>query len=140
MFSRNRETRVTGGWLFEAIVHDLLEEGIDVPIDPMVVEQNNRANADKHVASDIGTKIWQSSAMEYVLFTQNDRALVIEALHYYVPVDPTQPTYDSFTFELAPGASYEGPILNPKDKEVYDKAVLDKVSFGFSCCMMYIHP
>jgi hypothetical protein len=72
LFSRNRETSVTAGWLFEAIVHDLLEEGIDVPIDPMVVEQNNRANAvnDKHVASDIGTKRWQSSAMEYVPYTQ----------------------------------------------------------------------
>ena len=142
MFSTNRETSVAAGWLFEAIVHDLLEEGIDVPIDPMVVEQNNRADAanDKHVASDIGTKRWQSSAMEYVPCTQNDRALVIEPLHYYVPVDPSHPTYDSFTFELAPCASYEGPVLNPKDKEIYDKAVLDKVGFRFSCCMMYIHP
>lgn len=142
LFSRNRETSVAAGWLFEAIVHDLLEEGIDVPIDPMVVEQNNRANAvnDKHVASDIGTKRWQSSAMEYVPYTQNDCALVIKPLHYYVPVDPSHPTYDSFTFELAPCASYEGPILNPKDKEIYDKAVLDKVSFRFSCCVMYIHP
>ena len=139
-FSGNRETSVAAGWLFEAIVHDLLEEGIDVPIDPMVVEKNNHAKAvnDKHVASDISTKTWQSSAMEYVPFTQNDRALVIEPLHYYVPVDPSHPTYDSFTFELAPCASYEGPILNPKDKETYDKAVLDKVSFRFSCCMMCI--
>jgi hypothetical protein len=141
LFSGNRETSVAAGWLFEAIVHDLLEEGIDVPFHPMVVEKNNRANAvnDKHVASNIGTKTWQSSAMEYVPFTQNDCALVIEPLHYYVPVDPN-PTYDSFTFELAPCASYEGPILNPKDKEIYDKAVLDKVSFRFSCCMMYIDP
>ncbi|KAF8224752.1 hypothetical protein L208DRAFT_470595 [Tricholoma matsutake] len=140
LFSGIRETSVAAGWLFEAIVHDLLEQGIDVPFDPM--EKNNRANAvnDKHVASDIGTKTWQSSAMKYVPFTQNDRALVIEPLHYYVPVDPSHPTYDSFTFELAPCASYEGPILNPKDKEIYDKAVLDKVSFRFSCCMMYIDP
>jgi len=142
LFSRSRETSITAGWLFEAIVHDLLEEGIDVSIDPMVVEQNNRSNGvnDKHMASDIGTKRWQSSAMTYVPFTQNDRALVIKPLHYYVPVDPSHPTYDSFTFELAPCASYEGPILNPEDKEIYDKAVLDKVSFRFSCCMMYIHP
>ena len=51
------------GWLFEAIIHDLLEESIDVPIDPMAVEQNNRANAvnGKHAASDIATKRWQSS-------------------------------------------------------------------------------
>ena len=137
LFSRKRETSVTAGWLFEAIVHDMLEEGIDVPIDPMAVEQNNRANAvnDKHVASDIGTKRWKSSTMEYVPFTQNDCALVIKPLHYYVPVDPSHPTYDSFTFELTPSISYEGPILNPKDKEVCDKAVLDKVSFQvFSCC------
>jgi hypothetical protein len=135
LFSRNRKTSVTAGWLFEAIVHDLLEEGIDLPIDPMAVEQNNCANAvnDKHVASDIGTKRWQSSAMEYMPFTQNDCALVIKPLHYYVPVDPSHPIYDSFTFELVPCASYEGPILNPKDKEIYDKAVLDRVSFRFSC-------
>jgi hypothetical protein len=142
LFSGKRETSVTAGWLFEANVHDLLENGIDVPIDPMVVEKNNRANAvtDKHVASGIGTKRWQSKAMVYMPFTQNDRALVIKPLHYYVPVDPSHPTFDSFTFELAPCASYEGPILNPKDKEIYDKAVLDKVSFSFSCFMMYIHP
>ena len=131
LFSKKRETSVTARWLFEAIVHDLLEEGINVSIDPMAVEQNNRPNAvnDKHVASNIGTKIWQSSAMEYVPFTQNDRTLVIQPLHYYVPVDPFHPTYDSFTFELAPCASYEGSILNPKNKEIYDKVVLDEVSF-----------
>jgi len=127
-FSR---TSVTAGWLFEAIVHDLLDEGIDVRIDPMVLERNNCPNAinDKHVASNIGAKIWQSSAMEYVPFTQNDRALVLQPLHYYVPVDPPHPTYNSFTFELAPCAFYEGPILNPKDKEIYDKALLNEVSF-----------
>lgn len=60
--------------------------------DAMVVEQNNRANAvnDKHVASDIATKRWQSSTMEYVPFTQNDRALVMKPLHYYVPVNPQE--------------------------------------------------
>jgi hypothetical protein len=142
LFSGNRETSVAAGWLFETIVHDLLEDGIDIPFDPMVLEKNNHANAvnDKHVTSDIGTETWRSNAMEYVPFTQNDRALVIEPLHYYVPVDPSHPTYDSFTFEHAPCASYEGPILNPKNKEIYDKVVLDKVSFRFSCCMMYIDP
>ena len=68
-------------------------------------------------------------AIEYVPFTQDDCALVIKPLHYYVDVDPTHPTYDSFTFELAPCASYGGPILNPKDKEIYDTADLDEVSF-----------
>ena len=60
LFSKNRETSVIVGWLFEAIIHDLLEESIDVP---MAVEQNNRANAvnGKHAASDIATKRWQSS-------------------------------------------------------------------------------
>ena len=132
LFSRKRETSVTAGWLFEAIVHDLLDEGIDVPIDHMVVEQNHCPNAvnDKHVASIFGTKMWQSSPMEYVPFTQNDCALEIQPLHYYVPVDPTHPTYDSFAFELAPCASYEGPILNPKDKEIYNKALLDEVNFS----------
>jgi hypothetical protein len=130
-FSGERRTSVAAGWLFETIVHDLLEEGIKVPIDPMVIEQNNCPNAinDKYVASKTDTKIWKSSAMEYVPFTQNDLALDIQPLHYYVPVDPSHPTCDSFTFELAPCASYEGPILNPKDKGIYDKADLDKVSF-----------
>ena len=54
-FSRRRETSAAARWLFEAIVHDMLEAGIDVLIDPMVFNQNNRANAinDKHVASDM---------------------------------------------------------------------------------------
>ena len=60
--------------------------------------------------------------MVYVPFTQNDRALDMEPLHYYVPIDPSHPTYDSFTFEFAPCASYEGPILNPKNKEICDKS------------------
>jgi len=131
-FSGERRTSVAAGWLFEAIVHDLLEEGIEVPIDPMKIEENNhpRAVNDKYMASNTdGTKTWQSSAMEYVPFIQNDRDLDIQPLHYYVPVDPSHLTYDSFTFELAPCASYEGPILNPKDKRIYDKAELDELSF-----------
>jgi hypothetical protein len=57
-FSGNREMSVAVGWLFEAIVHDLLEEGIDVPFDPMVVEKNNRADAinDKQAC---GFQYWQ---------------------------------------------------------------------------------
>jgi hypothetical protein len=108
----------------------------------MVIEENNCSNAvnDKHMASDIGTKRWKSSAMEYMPFTQNDRELVVKSLHYYVPVDGYHPTYDSFTYELAPCASYEGPILNPKDKVIYDKAALNTVSFRFSRYMMSIHP
>ena len=130
-FSGKRQPSVAVGWLFEAIVHYLLEEGIEVPIDPMVIEESNRPNVvnDKYVASNTDTKTWQSSAMEYVPFTQNDCALDIQPLHYYVPVDPSHPNYNSFTFELALCASYEGPILNPKDKEIYDTADLDEVSF-----------
>ena len=139
-FSGKPPTSVGAGWLFEAMIHDLLEEGIAVPIDPMIIEKNNRPNHipvidghavnDKYMASNTdGTKTWQSSAMEYVPFIQYDRDLDIQPLHYYVPVDPSHPTYDLFTFELAPCASYEGPILNPKDKRIYDKADLDEVSF-----------
>ena len=130
-FSGKRQPSVAAGWLFEAIVHDLLEEGIKVPIDPMVIEENNRPNAvnDKCARLPCLCVSVGSHIMEYVPSTQNDRALDIQPLHYYVPVDPSHPNYDSFTFELAPCASYGGPILNPKDKEIYDKADLDEVSF-----------
>jgi hypothetical protein len=131
-FTGERRSSVAAGWLFEGIVHEMLEEGIKVPIDPMVMEENNCPNAvnDKYMASNTGgTKTWQSSAMEYVPFTTNDRDLNIQPLHYYVPVDPSHFTYNSFTFELARCASYEGPILNPEDMRIYDKADLDDVSF-----------
>jgi hypothetical protein len=43
----------------------------------------------------------------------NDRTLKIESFHYYVPVDATHPTYDSFSFEFVLGSMYNGPVLNP---------------------------
>ena len=139
IFSGHSKTTVAAGWLFEAIVHDMLEKGINVPIDRMSLIPNYCCDAvnDKHVNSNVGQTIWQSSAMKFVPFTKNDRTLVVEPLRYYVPTDPTQPTFDSFTFELVSCASYEGPILNPKSKEICDR---DNVSFGISCGMMYIHP
>lgn len=43
LFSRIKKMIVTArGWLFEAIDHDILKEGVDVPIDPMVVKHNYR--------------------------------------------------------------------------------------------------
>jgi hypothetical protein len=128
-------------WLFEAMVHDLLEDGIDVPMDPMVFEENRHADAvnDKYLTSTIGTGRWISNPMVYVPFTQYDRALELESFHYYVPMDASNPTYDSFTFEFVPISSYKGPILKiSNDKTLYDKSVLNAVRINFSLLLIYM--
>lgn len=140
VFQTHRDMGPSAGWLFEAMVHDMLEAGINVPMDPMIFEENRRANAlnDKYLTSKVGTGRWKSSPMTYVPFTQNDCALQLETSRYYVPVDENNPTHDSFTFEVVPCSFYKGPILNPNDKTPHNKTALNVVSIKFSRRMMCI--
>jgi hypothetical protein len=148
VFKPNRESGSSAGWLFESLVHDMLEAGINAPIDPMEADLNFRSDAvnDKYLTCTVGTVRWQSSTMEYVPYTQNDRTLELESNHYYVPVDAKHPTYDSFTFEMVPCSSYTGPILNTDDKTIYEKKDVSAVSimvtrliiFLLRCCWSII--
>jgi hypothetical protein len=72
VFSQRRESSPTTGWIYEGQIHRLLEKGINVPLDPMVVIMNNRPGAvnDNHVASKVGPGRWESQPMVYVPFTE----------------------------------------------------------------------
>lgn len=113
---------------FEGIVHDMLEKGINIFIDPMVVERNNRANAVivKYVASGISLKRGQWGTCLLVRMTA-----AWSWSHYITMCPSTHPiplTIRSHS-SLPRVYFYEGPILNPRDKEICDKAVLGKVNF-----------
>jgi hypothetical protein len=79
LYSSNRESASSAGWVFEAMVHDKLEQGIDIPFDPMDLLANNCSNAvyDKYNTSKVSKQQWKSSAMQYVPFTQNDRNMKV---------------------------------------------------------------
>src|SRR5262249_49607809 len=125
VFSRHPKSGPTVGWIFEARVHELLEQGINVPLDPMAFRRNTQENAvnDSWRASNISNMRWQSGPMRYMPYTTSDRTLRLEDGHYYVPIDPSFATFDSFTFESTLPADYDGPILSLRDKSV----ILDKV-------------
>lgn len=113
IFCQNTSTNATAGWLFEGRIHRLLENGINVSLDHLSLYKSPHQGGkyDIYEASDVGSGRWESQPMEYMAFTTNDRYLNVESRHYYVPVDPTHPTYDSFTFEDIPVKKFSGPIL-----------------------------
>lgn len=123
LFSQHPRTSQSAGYLFEVGLHLQLEKGINVPLDPMTFRQNNRKDAvnDKYEASNITSGRWVSQPMVYIPFTTNDRNLRLEPSHYYVPIDSTHPTYDSFTFDHIQG--YNGPIFNPSNRELIKRRV-----------------
>jgi hypothetical protein len=132
VFSKNPSSSSTAGWIFEGHVHRLLEDGINVPLDPMVINENNRANAvnDSYVASRVGSDRWESQRMNYVPFTANDRMVKLEPSHYYVPVDPNSATYDSFAFEIIPTSGYDKPVLNSINMNPLTEDELGKIVSG----------
>lgn len=139
VYSMNPQSAADGGWVFEAIVKEKLEVGIDVPLDNMKFTANNRIDAvnDKYVSSLISNRRWQSGPMTYMPFTQNNRTLIPQPSHYYVPIDVNSPTYDSFAFEYISCSLYEDPIINP-DKDLLKKADLDEVSIAHFCHVILI--
>ena len=131
IFSQDRSTSITAGWLFEGPVHRLLEEGINVPLDHMGLCKNSCQNGqyDTYEASNVGSGRWESQPMQYMSASKNDRNLNLEPHHYYVAVDPTHPTYDSFTFEDIPINEYSGPTLN-RDCDMLGMEPGDVVTVG----------
>ncbi|KAF5372044.1 hypothetical protein D9615_008077 [Tricholomella constricta] len=117
ILSKRKVSSPTARWIYEVQIHELLEKGINVPLDHMAIVVNNRKDAinDTYVASKVGPGRWESQRMEYVPFTANDRMLDLEPSRYYVPIDPTHATYDSFTFEVISPSRYSDPVLKPAD-------------------------